>query len=126
MILILLTIPANPTLETFNTHSKAFEEVVAIVKSGEIKTPPGQVVSQVILPCQYRYLVGCPNRKISITKQANTNIIFFCSDLAAWGNKNTGFVYRSDNEDISVKSSEKSPYLEVRKLQDNWFWKIED
>jgi len=126
MILILFTIPANPTRETFNTHLKAFEEVVVMVKSGEIKTPPGQVVSEVILPCQYRYLVGCPNRKITITKEANTNSIFFCSDLAVWGNRRTGFVYRSDNKDITVKPSGNSPYLEVRKLKDNWFWKIED
>lgn len=126
MILILFTIPANPKEETFNHHLKSFEEVVAMVKSGKIKTVPGQVVSEVLLPCQYRHLVGCPNRKISITKDGNTNIIFFCSDLAVWGNRNTGFVYRSDHKDISVKPSGNYPYLEVRKLKDNWFWKIED
>lgn len=126
MILILLTIPANPTLETFNTHFKSFEEVVAMVKSGEIKTPPGQVVSEVLLPCQYRHLVGCPNRKISIQKIGKINIIYFCSDIAVLENKITGFVYRSDNEDISVKSSVKSPEVEIVKLKDHWFWEVEN
>ncbi|MFB2970119.1 hypothetical protein ACE1CD_14180 [Aerosakkonema sp. BLCC-F183] len=125
-ILVLLTVPANPTLATFDRHLQSFEEVVAMVKSGEIKTPPGQAVSEVLLPCDYRHLVGCPNRKISITKEGYINTIFFCSDLGVWGNRKTGFIYRSDRKDISVKPSGNYPYLEVRKLKNHWFWKVED
>lgn len=125
VISILFTIPANPTLETFNNHLKSFEEVVAMVKSGEIKTDRDRVVSEVLLPCQYRHLVGCPNRKITITKEGNTNSIFFCSDLSAWANGKTGFVYRSDDKDISRKSGDRENFVEVKKLKNHWFWLVE-
>ena len=121
MVGIQFTTPANPTLETFDRHLPAFEKIVAMVRKGELNPN----LSKIELPCEYRYLVGCPHRKISLTKEGNTNIIFFCSEISFWENKTTGFVYRSDRKDISAKPSVKSPYLEVKKLKEHWFWQVE-
>lgn len=125
MVGIQFTTPANPTLETFDRHLPAFEKIVALVKTGEINTKPDRTLSEIELPCEYRYLVGCPHRKIRLKKEGNTNIIFFCSEMPFWGNKTTGFVYRSDRKDISVTPSANSPYLEIKKLKDHWFWQVE-
>ncbi|HEY9850726.1 MAG TPA: hypothetical protein V6D28_14765 [Leptolyngbyaceae cyanobacterium] len=126
LVSIQLTNPANPTLKTFDNHLTGFEKVVAMVKSGEIATSANQVGAEILLPCEYRHLVGCPHRKIRISKEGKTDVIFFCSEMSFWGNRIAGFVYRSDNKDISVNTSGNSGILEVRKLKDNWFWQVEN
>lgn len=119
LVSIQLTNPVNPTLETFDQHLTGFEKVVAMVKSGEIATK--QAGSEILLPCKYRHLVGCPHRKIWTTKEGTTDIIFFCTEMSVWGNRMAGFVYRSDNKDIS----ENVANLDVKKLKDHWFWRVE-
>lgn len=125
MVGIQFTTPANPSLETFDRHLPALEKIVAMVRTGELNPKSDRTLSEVELPCQYRYLVGCPHRKIRINKEGNTNTIFFCSEMSFWENKTTGFVYRSDNKDISVTPSATSPYLAVKKLKEHWFWQVE-
>lgn len=123
MVAVQFTNPANPKLETFNAYLKDFEAVVTMVKNGEIK--PDQVgESETELPCQYRHLVGCPNRKIGIERSGNAKVIYFCNELKNWGRGRKEFIYRADGKDISVKSAENGN-LEIRKLRDKWFWKVE-
>ena len=125
MILIQFTTPANPTLATFDAHLAAFEKVVAMLKSGEIKPPNEKGNSEIELPCEYRYLVGCPHRKISIQTEGDTNIIFFCSEIQIRTNRMTGFVYRSDHKDMAGITANQLPDLEVKKIKDHWFWQVE-
>jgi hypothetical protein len=80
--------------------------------------------SEAELPCQYRHLVGCPNRKIRIESSGKAKVIYFCNELKMWGAGREDFVYRSDGKDISVKSVGNGN-LEIRKLRNNWFWKVE-
>jgi hypothetical protein len=122
---IQFTNPANPSFATFNSYLKDFETVVAMVKSGEIK-PERDDLLEVELPCQYRYLVGCPNRKIRIEKVDNAIAIYFCQNIWMWGRGREQFVYRSDNKHVAVKSGESKEKLEIVKLRDRWFWQVED
>lgn len=121
LVAIQLTNPVNPTLETFEQHLTGFEKVVAMVKSTEIATSVNQAGMEILLPCEYRHLVGCPHRKIRITKEGTTDIIFFCSEMSFWGNRVAGFIYRSDNKDITKNVAN----LEVKKLKTHWFWQVE-
>ena len=122
LVAIQFTNPANPKLETFDAYLKDFEAVVLMVKNGEIKPNDGGTEAE--LPCQYRHLVGCPNRKIGIQKEGNARVIYFCNEIKMWGSGREDFIYRSDGKDISIKDSENGK--EIRKLRDNWFWKIEE
>lgn len=110
----LLNVP-SPSLATFDEYFPAFAEVAAMVQRGELagETSNNQV-SEIKLPCKYRYLVGCPNRKIVVKQQEKTTEIFFCQDRSRLVQGITGFIYRSDSKDISNQ--------EIRKLRENWFW----
>lgn len=123
MLAIQLTNPANPKLETFNAYVKDFETVVSMVKNGEVK-PDDVGKSEAELPCQYRHLVGCPNRQIRIENLGKAQVIYFCNELKMWGAGRKEFIYRSDGKNISVKPG-LNGNLEIRKLTDNWFWKVE-
>lgn len=105
----------NPSLASFDEDLPAFTEVVNLVQRGELPADKtDNQVSEIKLPCKYRYLVGCPNRKIVVKQQGKAIEIFFCQDRSRFSQAITGFVYRSDGEDISNQ--------EIRKLKDNWFW----
>lgn len=105
----------NPNLASFDEYLPAFTEVVNLVERGELtQDKTNSQVSEIKLPCKYRYLVGCPNRKIVVKQRGKAIEIFFCQDRSRFSQAITGFVYRSDGEDISNQ--------EIRKLKDNWFW----
>ncbi|MBE9224831.1 hypothetical protein IQ264_05030 [Phormidium sp. LEGE 05292] len=106
---------SNPSLATFDEYFPAFAEVAAMVQRGELpaQTSNNQI-SEIKLPCKYRYLIGCPNRKIVVKQQGNATEIFFCQDRSRFSQGITGFVYRSDGSDISNQK--------IRKLKENWFW----
>ncbi len=123
MVAIQFTNPANPKLETFNVYLKDFEAVVSMVKNLEIK-PDDAGESEAELPCQYRHLVGCPNRRIRIENAGNAKVIYFCNEIKMWGAGREEFIYRSDGKDIPVKPAGNGK-VEIRKLRDNWFWKVE-
>jgi hypothetical protein len=125
LLAIQFTNPANPSLETFNNYVNDFEVIVSRVQSGEIKPENNQGLLEIELPCQYRHLVGCPNRKARIEKEGNTTLIYFCNKIRLGGSGREEFVYRSDGKNISVNSSDQSKHLEVRQLTDRWFWKAE-
>ncbi|MFB2897710.1 hypothetical protein ACE1CI_32735 [Aerosakkonemataceae cyanobacterium BLCC-F50] len=110
----LMNVP-NPSLATFDEYFPAFAEVAAMVKRGELLTETtNNQKSEIKLPCKYRYLVGCPNRKIVVKQQGKAIEIFFCQDRSRFSQGITGFIYRSDGKDISNQ--------EIRKLKENWFW----
>ncbi|XWK86795.1 MAG: hypothetical protein U7127_21700 [Phormidium sp.] len=110
----LMNLP-NPSLTTFDEYFPAFAEVAAMVKRGELTTETtNSQILEIKLPCRYRYLVGCPNRKIVVKKQGKAIEIFFCQDRSRFSQGSTGFVYRSDGKDISNQ--------EIRKLKEKWFW----
>ncbi|MGA9377613.1 MAG: hypothetical protein WBV73_02330 [Phormidium sp.] len=110
----LLNVP-NPTLATFDQYFAAFKEVAIMVEKGELSADTSNnQVSEIKLPCKYRYLVGCPNRKIVVKQQRNATEIFFCQDRSRFSQGIKGFVYRSDGEDISNQK--------MRKIRENWFW----
>lgn len=110
----LMNVP-NPSIATFDEYFPAFAEVAAMVQRGELSTETtNNQISEIKLPCRYRYLVGCPNRKIVVKQQRKATEIFFCQDRSRFSQGITGFVYRSDGKDISNQ--------EIRKLKENWFW----
>jgi hypothetical protein len=105
----------NPSLENFDKYFSAFSEVAVMVERGELSPDTiNNQISEIKLPCKYRYLVGCPNRKIVVKQQENATEIFFCEDRSRFSPGITGFVYRSDDKDISNQ--------EIRKIKNNWFW----
>ena len=105
----------NPSLASFDEDLPAFTEVVNLVQRGELLAEKTHSkVSEIKLPCKYRYLVGCPNRKIIVKQRGKAIEIFFCPDRSRFSQAITGFVYRSDGVDISNQ--------EIRKLKANWFW----
>ncbi|MFB2933811.1 hypothetical protein ACE1B6_00890 [Aerosakkonemataceae cyanobacterium BLCC-F154] len=110
----LLNVP-NPTLATFDRYFASFKEVAIMVETGELSADTSNnQVSEIKLPCKYRYLVGCPNRKIVVKQQKNATEIFFCQDRSRFSQGIKGFVYRSDGSEITL--------LGRRRLRENWFW----
>ena len=114
VVIQLMNVP-NPTLATFDQYFVAFKEVAIMVEKGELaEEPSNNEISEIKLPCKYRYLVGCPNRKILVKQQGNATEIFFCQNQARFSEGITGFLYLSDGKNISNQK--------LIKLKEKWFW----
>lgn len=126
-----------PTTSNFGLHVNAFEQVVKLVEQEQVQLEPftRQLDPQekqfsVSLPRRYQYLSPCGT--VLTQESSGAKTVAFCQSGTLDGN--SSFLYRSDNQDVSItpeehqRLQETSPdssgpwYLSRTKLRDHWFW----
>nr|WP_290224730.1 hypothetical protein [Trichocoleus desertorum] len=130
-----------PSTANFGLHVNSFEQIVKLVEQEQVQLEPltKQSIHQghqflVKLSRRYQYLSPCGT--VLTQENSGVRMLDFCQFGGLDGD--SSFLYRSDKQDISITPEEyqrlqeassdlPGPWYRSRtKLQDHWFWEVEE